>query len=61
MGKEACSLNVTAADVSCSADTYFKQNNLMNYLVSVPYSKVKAKEVVCSSLPRCPNQFQIHH
>jgi len=25
---------------------YFKQNELMNYLVSVPYSKVKAGEVV---------------
>jgi len=28
------------------ADSYFKQNELMNYLVSVPYSKVKAHEVV---------------
>lgn len=28
------------------ADSYFKQNDLMNYLVSVPYSKVKAHEVV---------------
>lgn len=28
------------------ADTYFKQNELMNYLVSVPWSKVKANEVM---------------
>lgn len=28
------------------ADTYFKQNNIMNYLVSVPWSKVKANEVM---------------
>jgi len=28
------------------ADTYFKQGQLQNYLVSVPYSKVKANEVM---------------
>ncbi|KAK6384381.1 hypothetical protein LTS17_001944 [Exophiala oligosperma] len=28
------------------ADTYFKQNEVMNYLVSVPWSKVKADEVM---------------
>ncbi|KIV93212.1 hypothetical protein PV10_04447 [Exophiala mesophila] len=28
------------------ADTYFKQNEVMNYLVSVPWSKVKANEVM---------------
>ncbi|KAK1815866.1 hypothetical protein LTR12_009751 [Friedmanniomyces endolithicus] len=28
------------------ADTYFKKNNVMNYLVSVPWSKVKANEVM---------------
>ncbi|KAL7622677.1 hypothetical protein AAE478_008191 [Parahypoxylon ruwenzoriense] len=28
------------------ADTYFKTNEVMNYAVSVPYSKVKANEVI---------------
>jgi sulfite oxidase len=28
------------------ADTYFKMNEVMNYAVSVPYSKVKANEVM---------------
>ncbi|KAF4610710.1 hypothetical protein D9613_007294 [Agrocybe pediades] len=28
------------------ADSYFKQGNLMNYVVSVPWSKVKANEVM---------------
>ncbi|KAK3115007.1 hypothetical protein LTR53_006092 [Teratosphaeriaceae sp. CCFEE 6253] len=28
------------------ADTYFKKNSTMNYLVSVPWSKVKANEVM---------------
>ena len=28
------------------ADTYFKDNEVMNYLVSVPWSKVKANEVL---------------
>lgn len=28
------------------ADTYFKQNEVMNYAVSVPWSKVKANEVM---------------
>lgn len=28
------------------ADTYFKQNAVMNYLVSVPWSKVKLNEVI---------------
>lgn len=28
------------------ADTYFKQNAIMNYLVSVPWSKVKLNEVI---------------
>ena len=28
------------------ADTYFKMNEVMNYLVSVPWSKVKANEVM---------------
>ena len=33
------------------ADTYFKQNQVMNYVVSVPWSKVKANEVmVCWSM-----------
>lgn len=30
----------------CLDTNYVRQNNLMNYLVSVPYSKVKAKEVL---------------
>ncbi|OTA56683.1 molybdopterin binding oxidoreductase [Hypoxylon sp. EC38] len=28
------------------ADTYFKMNEVMNYVISVPYSKVKANEVM---------------
>jgi hypothetical protein len=45
------------------AETYFKADQVMNYLVSVPWSKVKANEVMLAwewMASLCPRSMVIH-